>query len=311
MGKFLAMLVSLVLILVVCLVFCSIPAFAVNAGLDYQMARLELSSREKDIREGNVSAEDAAYMYDLDPQQFVQELDLKIYDSEYVGNTVSNYVFKGLSSACSSLVYLAQYEAPDVKIDKNTNSISSVVAYITYFAVDEEESARIDLQNYSEKIIAVIQCVIPDIEIKNVCLCWNVTEINHKFSFTEESQYKNENGILISSDGDDEYRSNVNPQSSTILPENTPFTPFIVPPGNYIVGEDIPSGTYRLDVDKDRYSTSILVNEPGKYGKTILYEYLGKTFDVYTVGKVELKDGYLVSISSGEITFSEYKGLFQ
>lgn len=305
-----ALMVALVLILVVYLVFYSIPAFAVNAGLDYQVARLEHSEREKEIESGNYSAEDAAHMSSLNPQQFVQELDLKIYDSEYVGNTVSNYIFKGLSSACSSLVYLAQYEAPDVKIDKNSNSISSVVAYITYFAVNEEESAHNDLQNYSEKIIAVIQNIVPNIAINNVCLRWNASEINKKFSFTDEFKYKNENGVLVNTDGEDTYASNIGAQISTVLPEKTPIAPFVVPPGNYIVGEDIPSGTYRLDIDKDRYSVSIHVKEPGQYGKTILYEYLGEVFDVYTVGKVELKDGYLVSVSSGEITFSEYKGLF-
>ena len=86
-------------------------------------------------------------------------------------------------------------------------------------------------------------------------------------------------------------------------------TPFTVPPGEYVVGDDIPEGTYRLEVADTSKTAVILINEPGEYGKTVLYETIGKYGGSNIVGKIQLRTGYLVYVSAGEILFLEYTGL--
>ena len=85
--------------------------------------------------------------------------------------------------------------------------------------------------------------------------------------------------------------------------------PLVVPPGQYIVGEDIPAGVYRLAIADDSKTAIILVNEPGEYGRTMLYETLGKYGGTSFVGKIELKSGYLVYVYSSNIDFYVYDGL--
>lgn len=88
-------------------------------------------------------------------------------------------------------------------------------------------------------------------------------------------------------------------------------SPFIVPPGEYIVGDDIPAGIYRLEISDPKKSAIILVNEPGDYGRTVLYATLGKYGGSNNVGRIELKNGYLLYVYSSEILFHEYTGLLK
>lgn len=78
---------------------------------------------------------------------------------------------------------------------------------------------------------------------------------------------------------------------------------FSVPMGEYIIGVDIPAGTYTLTIE-------------GLVGNIAMYSEDGRILDSYllmdgrdTVGKVELQVGQRIEISNGPITFSTYKGL--
>lgn len=78
-----------------------------------------------------------------------------------------------------------------------------------------------------------------------------------------------------------------------------------VPAGDYVIGEDIPAGTYSLDCnsvamievysDTSRDFMSMLACHPVGDGET--------------VGKIELIDGQAVSITLGSIIFKTYTGL--
>ena len=80
----------------------------------------------------------------------------------------------------------------------------------------------------------------------------------------------------------------------------------VVPPGKYIIGEDIPAGKYRLytAADNGMYSIS---NEDGKIVDSGL---LGNTWGTNEVGKLELINGYTLEIGSANITFFTYTGIF-
>lgn len=75
----------------------------------------------------------------------------------------------------------------------------------------------------------------------------------------------------------------------------------VVPMGEYIVGEDIPAGTYTVAAGKRYCSLEIYTN-----GKLV------HDFDMSAggiVGKVTLKQGQIVCVEYDSMTFSPYKGL--
>lgn len=75
----------------------------------------------------------------------------------------------------------------------------------------------------------------------------------------------------------------------------------VVPPGEYIVGADIPAGDYTLTTGDEW--CDLIVYEDGK----IIHHYNSHVPE--TIGKLTLKDGQIVSIRFDEFIFAPYKGL--
>lgn len=78
-----------------------------------------------------------------------------------------------------------------------------------------------------------------------------------------------------------------------------------VPAGKYIIGVDIPAGTYTLTF-KGNYSTVISIYS---WNGDILDYYLFMVGGSDTVGKIELQEGQQIEIATEPIIFSPYKGL--
>ena len=82
-----------------------------------------------------------------------------------------------------------------------------------------------------------------------------------------------------------------------------------VPAGNYIVGEDIPAGTYRIEyrpLTDTSFCSFLAINEETDFGYTTT---LG--FDSSNeIGKIELTDGTNITLFGGDIYFYTYTGLF-
>lgn len=81
----------------------------------------------------------------------------------------------------------------------------------------------------------------------------------------------------------------------------------VVPMGEYIVGVDIPSGAYSItlaEIDSIPMSIVTIFSESGDVDG---HYYLMEENDI--VGKVTLKDGQTVKISSDSVTFAPYIGL--
>ncbi|MBR4428835.1 MAG: hypothetical protein IKS78_05710 [Clostridia bacterium] len=80
--------------------------------------------------------------------------------------------------------------------------------------------------------------------------------------------------------------------------------PFVVPVGEYIIGEDIPSGAYTLTSSED---ATIYIY---KDGSVIYYDdSYSCEKPLYTIGKVSLRDGMKIKVRYCEMTFSPYRGL--
>lgn len=79
-----------------------------------------------------------------------------------------------------------------------------------------------------------------------------------------------------------------------------------VPIGIYEVGIDIPEGVYTVKTYKS--GAEITVYEDEKHSRYIISEYLSY-YDGDYIGKLTLKDGYIVIIEDGTLCFSAYKGL--
>lgn len=79
------------------------------------------------------------------------------------------------------------------------------------------------------------------------------------------------------------------------------FKEVTVPTGSYIVGSDIPAGTYSLGLASGTFGSMIRIND--------FQDAYSVTSSDPSVGKVTLKDGDSVDISMGSIVFKPYVGL--
>lgn len=78
------------------------------------------------------------------------------------------------------------------------------------------------------------------------------------------------------------------------------FKEVTVPAGDYVIGQDIPAGTYSLSLPSGSLASMITVNSIEKF-----HSLTGSQ----GVGKIELKDGDDISITAGPIVFAPYIGL--
>jgi len=83
-----------------------------------------------------------------------------------------------------------------------------------------------------------------------------------------------------------------------------------VPASDYIVGEDIPAGTYRMTVKFPSSGGTLVVYETSEKRKKTFNSSLGEFWGVVEIGKVELEEGNLVHIHGNTLTFFPYTGLF-
>ena len=81
----------------------------------------------------------------------------------------------------------------------------------------------------------------------------------------------------------------------------------VVPMGEYIVGEDIPAGSYSIKLAKPDSVPFSIVTIRSKSGTISGHYYLSDAEAI--IGKVTLTDGETVEISSDSVLFSPYKGL--
>ena len=77
-----------------------------------------------------------------------------------------------------------------------------------------------------------------------------------------------------------------------------------IPSGQWEVGKDIPAGEYRVTVPTDGAAHMLITytKENSKRAETIIDWYAFSDTD--TLGKIILKDGYIVLISAGSVIFS-------
>lgn len=80
-----------------------------------------------------------------------------------------------------------------------------------------------------------------------------------------------------------------------------------VPPGQYIIGEDIPAGTYRIEITGGTGFYDVYEKEGGR---TILTGLTGKSYDVLEIGKITLEDGNVLALYNSTFVFFPYTGLF-
>lgn len=80
-----------------------------------------------------------------------------------------------------------------------------------------------------------------------------------------------------------------------------------VPQGRYIVGEDIPAGTYTLKPKPNGFAViEVWKNASSKYN--MFYESVSD-YDKEYIGKLQLVEGNIVEITYGSFVFSPYQGL--
>ena len=80
-----------------------------------------------------------------------------------------------------------------------------------------------------------------------------------------------------------------------------------VPQGTYIIGEDIPAGTYRIEITGiggyyDHYDK--------KDGYKLATGLTGSTYDVSEIGKIILEEGNVLVIRNSTFIFFPYTGVF-
>ena len=80
-----------------------------------------------------------------------------------------------------------------------------------------------------------------------------------------------------------------------------------VPQGTYIVGEDIPAGTYRIEIT-DGTGFYDLYDKPD--GRLLQTGLTGSLYDVTEIGKITLEDGNALKFVNSTFIFYPYTGIF-
>ena len=83
-----------------------------------------------------------------------------------------------------------------------------------------------------------------------------------------------------------------------------------VPAGEYIVGEDIPEGVYRVEVVYKSAGGTLFIFDKADDSMYSDQSYLGEFWGVEEIGKLTLKAGNKVKISTNALKFFPYVGLF-
>lgn len=86
---------------------------------------------------------------------------------------------------------------------------------------------------------------------------------------------------------------------------------FSVPQGTYIVGEDFPAGVYKVTLDGTPMlpMAALTVKDPSdKYDIGDLYSIVPST-GISEVGKLVLKDGFIVEVNGPNLLFTVYTGI--
>lgn len=86
---------------------------------------------------------------------------------------------------------------------------------------------------------------------------------------------------------------------------------FNVPIGKYIVGDEIPAGTYRIVCEGTYASANISVYSSKWFPIASFSEYLCPSLGAPEIGKLELEEGNCVEIEFGSLLFYPYTGLNQ
>lgn len=91
--------------------------------------------------------------------------------------------------------------------------------------------------------------------------------------------------------------------------KSSPHGGFKVSIGKYIVGDEIPAGTYRV-VCEGAYASASITVYSSKWVQLVSFsEYLSPTFGADEIGKLELEEGNYVEIEYGSLMFYPYTGL--
>ena len=83
-----------------------------------------------------------------------------------------------------------------------------------------------------------------------------------------------------------------------------------VPAGEYIVGEDIPEGVYRVEVVYKSAGGTLFIFDKADDSMYSDQSYLGEFWGVEEIGKLTLKAGNKIKISTNALKFFPYVGLF-
>lgn len=76
----------------------------------------------------------------------------------------------------------------------------------------------------------------------------------------------------------------------------------IVPSGIWVAGRDIPAGSYSISIIEDDSAYIQIRTGTGYLAETVISQTIQNESD--NIGRVELKDGYVVKIESGALRFA-------
>ena len=99
----------------------------------------------------------------------------------------------------------------------------------------------------------------------------------------------------------------VNQVLQSVLFEKTLPEGVRVPQGTYIIGEDIPAGTYRIEIT-DGTGYYDVYDKPD--GKLIHSGITGKSYNVTEIGKITFDDGNILKLVNSTFIFYPYTGIF-
>ena len=80
-----------------------------------------------------------------------------------------------------------------------------------------------------------------------------------------------------------------------------------VPIGTYVIGEDIPAGTYRILSGDDISSIALYEDDSDRISELFTF---GTYYNSAEIGKIVLQEGVRIKIDYSSVMFFQYTGLF-
>lgn len=160
--------------------------------MDYSIEELE---QIKAMLQSEPKRDDPLEGLDITPcsEKFANEKDLQFS------------LFKSVYEATGQLDWLVSPLVtrdgnPELSFDSKNQEIKYARFYLSYYGNVDKDEARGNVEEYTDRLAAVLSALYPNISADMVCFFWKIPVINKDSLYSASFFYHTEGGVLVSND---------------------------------------------------------------------------------------------------------------